>query len=150
LTEQIGVTEKKKEILPGWTIRVRETVSGPVIEWVYCARLFPLGYLRIFPTGLMDFRDYREEKDHYFIAVEALNEFIEKEYGWGEPPNLEEVYQHLIELRAQRRIPARNREDSLQVFEELKNKWAKLAEEYRKDDIPYQKARKAVVNRIEW
>jgi len=150
LAEKIASPEKKKEILPGWIIRVRETASGPVIEWVYCLRLLPISYLRIFPTGIMAFRNYGEKREHYFITVEALNEFIGKEYGWGEPPNLKEVYQHLIDLHAQKRIPARNKEEFLQISEELKNQWAKLAEEHRKDDIPYQEARKAVINRIEW
>jgi len=119
--------EKRVDESLGWIMSIREMshtsgVPYPVFEWSFGqGDGFRGGELRAWPIlGTLVFRDRRESEDWPFESVEKALAKVD-EYGWGEPPHIDEVFQALLEARNQ--LPAKNKEDAERIFNELRQRW---------------------------
>ncbi|PIR01888.1 MAG: hypothetical protein COY73_01195 [Candidatus Nealsonbacteria bacterium CG_4_10_14_0_8_um_filter_37_14] len=111
-----------------WFMGVQEMphtsgISYPVFEWSFGAKDgIKGGTLRAWPfQGILVFevRGEEEKFDSIKIALKSINE-----YGWGEPPHINEVLQDILETKS--KFPVRDIEEAKQVFKELRQKWQTL------------------------
>ena len=113
-----------------WAVKIVEMphvsgISYPVFEWSF-VREDGLrgGELRAWPLqGILVFQDRRGSMDFPFETVEGALGKID-EYGWGEPPHIDEVFQDIRETK--KKFLAKSLEEAKQIFEELRQKWENL------------------------
>lgn len=129
--QQRAVEEKAR-----WVMGVREMphksgITFPVFEWTWQSpNGMKGGELRIWPQGNIVFKSSRESEEvPYDFDLGIFRKTVEAEdsdlHGFGEPPHLEEVFQAVSE--AKKKFPAKSKKNTLQIFEELRQKLAAIA-----------------------
>ena len=105
--------------------------SYPVFEWSFGAedglrggelRAQPLQGILVFETRRGDSIN-GERCPWTFDSIEQVLEYVDH-FGWGEPPHIDEVFQDI--LNAQKKFPVKGKEDTEQIFQELRRKWEDL------------------------
>ena len=101
-------------------------LSYPVFEWSFGRKDgIRGGELLAWPLqGLLVFQDRRGGLEWKYESVEEALEKVD-EYGWGEPPYIDEVFQDTIDTKGQ--FPIESTEAAEAIFEELRQKWTALA-----------------------
>ena len=130
---QRPLTKKVEDSLE-WTMAVKERphrdgFSYPVFEWSFGSESeFSGGELRAWPLqGTLIFQDRRESEPWRFQSVEEALAKVD-EYGWGEPPNVDEVFQDALSTHNRlQEEGVQGSEEAEKIFKELKEKWEALA-----------------------
>lgn len=127
----------EKRVGPGldWRMAVREMshVSGvryPVFEWSFGGEDgLRGGELRVWPLqGMLIFQDRRQSTDWKFQSIEKALAKI-NEYGWGEPPHIDEIFQDAITAHQKLQVEGvGSREEVEQIFQTLRAKWMILVD----------------------
>jgi len=127
---------------PGWVMRVREMphqkgISYPVFEWAFCHKGICGGTLRAWSLqATLVFEDTRESSgDWKFTSVEEALRKID-EYGWGELPLIDEIFQDLLDIKGE--FPVDSLDRAKKIFDEFRGKWESMIAGYRPDDKQYQ------------
>jgi hypothetical protein len=124
--------KRAEEEGPAWHMTVRnmphkEGFSYPVFQWSYGFKKgLRGGELRVWPLQeILVFEARRGEGPFIFHTIEEAMVKV-NEYGWGEPPHLQEVFLDAQKLKAN---PPKNIKELKNFFAELKRKWEELAKQ---------------------
>jgi len=123
-----------------WIMSVRDMphqagFSYPVFEWSFGNKDgIRGGELRAWPLqGILVFEDRRAptEMPEGGWRFQTVGEAIEKinEYGWGNPPHLDEVFKQALETKAKFPLKSSKEnsvEEAKRIFKELQQKWETL------------------------
>lgn len=127
-----------------WFMSIRKMphVSGfsyPVFEWSFGYKNgLRGGELRAWSLqGGLVFEDRRApiEMPKYGWRFKSIEEALAKidEYGWGEPPYIDEVFQAMIEAKS--RFPVECLELAERIFQNLKEEWSAIITGDRENNI---------------
>ena len=112
-----------------WIMKLREArtpngISLPAFQWAFCSSTGMCGgIVYSVPFQGLVFRSFPEMHEWTFRSVEKLLEKLD-EYGWGEPPYIDEVFQGALWTQLQ--FPVTTPEVAQNLFNKLQKEWATL------------------------